>query len=621
MSKPRCSLSRRYRVLLFIGIIVFCPGATATGPSVYTNSDDVCDEGERSCSTLNKNIADPPLVGGEDVMNDDQDLGIFDVFSKWIDDRSSEGQQFLEHLLETSDDETASKRDFKSLFGNLNTAFTSEQQADDDRINIKLWNTIFKAMNQGKASSESDNNIEAKPWYEQLSGAVDSIAKAANRITKENLESSRQESFSNIKEESSNENAAFDFMKFFQSIISISNKKQEDEESSVLVAEFIEKATEFAQHLQSGKSSRGFLDLHKLMMEALGNVSESMTRNFGHIDWRRLQPFGILYFLEHMETLYTPSCKRRMHSFSPSVSAEEVKEIHKALFLANLAYGDTVHDIKDGLREEFSDWELVYAQMKNAPGEPAHYIALRKDPLPSSTLPLGFIGRDYLDVLIVIRGTKDFSDVLSDGLLDEVDFRGGKTHAGLAQSGQFIVDHHRDLLQGLLNMSKRQKIKLTLVGHSLGAGAATIAGILFNEDEASIDAKVIGFGCPALLSKELSESSKNYVTTIISDSDMIPRLSGPTLANAVFDVMSYDWIERGLGDLQNVITFVRENLPFDIPSEKIEKVYDFIKAFLEEKIKPEMEIIASKERTPVVLMPPGQCVHFYRDGSGGEIIF
>jgi hypothetical protein len=309
-----------------------------------------------------------------------------------------------------------------------------------------------------------------------------------------------------------------------------------------------------------------------------------------------------------MESVYTPSWKRRQHAFAPEVSVKEVKELHKALYLADLAYLDTVSEIKAGLEGDSSDWELIYAQLKNAPGEPAHFIALRKD-MPHH--------QDYLDVLLVVRGTKDFSDVLSDGLLDAVEFRGGYGHAGLVQSGQFLVDHHIDLFHSLLEIAHKEKVKLTLVGHSLGAGAASIAAVILNEDHETIDANVVGFGCPSLLSKELSESAASYVTTIISDSDMIPRLSGPTLVNAVFDILSYDWIEKGLGDLRTGLDFLRSNAPIDIPAEHIEGVYDFIKKLLEENVKIEIEDALPKvSREDVVLMPPGRCTHFYRNGNG-----
>lgn len=518
---------------------------------------------------------------GEDAVCVDEPA-IFDVFAKWIDDRSLEGQKFLEQLLGPSTGKEGKDKESKSsFFDEIKDAPASDTQTDEENIETKLWrgiSTLKDVMDDSIAQFISELNAEKET----------------------------------IKGDGSS-NAAIDFFASFQNVFFASNSNKNSEESRKMAAEFIQKASELTEYLQrSEKSNRGFLELHDIMIKALGQVTETVRRNFGHIDWHRLKPFSIIYFLEYMEGLLTPSWKRRAHAFAPEVSVKEVTELDKALYLANLAYLDTVEEIKEGLQEESSEWELIYAQLKNAPGEPAHYIALRKD----QSLSPGIVRQDSLDVLLVVRGTKDFADVLSDGLLDAVEFRGGYAHAGLVRSGQFLVDHHIDLLHSLLKMAAKEKIKLTLLGHSLGAGAATIAAVIFNEDEKSIDANVVGFGCPALLSKELSESASSYVTTIISDSDMIPRLSGPTLINAVFDIMSYDWIEKGLIDLQNGLELMRLKMPFDIPLEHVESVYEYIKKFLEDYIKIEIEEMAKATREDVVLIPPGLCTHFYRDGNG-----
>lgn len=505
---------------------------------------------------------------------------IFDIFAKWIDDRSLVGgAKVLEELLKPSANGNREDEKEPSFFDEVKNAFFAgdTQQPDEESFESKVWRGIssFKdMMDDSMAQFMSE-------W----------------KTDKENR-----------NDNGSGQDAAFDFFTLFQAIFSANKDNADSEESRRMASEFIQKASEFSQLLQSEKSKRGFLEMQEMIVKALGQVTDTVSRNFGHVDWHRLKPFSIIYFLEHMESLLTPSWKRRAHTFAPGVSFQEVKELHKALYLANLSYLDTIDEIKRGLQDESSEWELIYAQLTSAPGEPAHYVALRKDH--------GGNNKDYLDVLLVVRGTKDFSDVLSDGLLDAVEFRGGYAHAGLVKSGKFIADHHIDLLHSLLNMSKRERVKLTLIGHSLGAGAAAIAAVIFNEEEKSIDANVIGFGCPALFSRDLSESTSAYVTTIISDSDMIPRLSGPTLVNTVLDVMSYDWIENGLTDFRNGIELLRSKMPFEIPAKHTENVYEFIKKILEENIKMEMNEMAKAKRADVVLMPPGRCTLFYRDGVG-----
>jgi pimeloyl-ACP methyl ester carboxylesterase len=105
---------------------------------------------------------------------------------------------------------------------------------------------------------------------------------------------------------------------------------------------------------------------------------------------------------------------------------------------------------------------------------------------------------------------------LSDGLLEAEDYRDGKAHAGIAESGAYIVNKHIETLKRVLEASGRDKIRLSLVGHSLGAGTAAVAAIEYNEHPL-IEASSIGFGCPALLSLNLSQTATDFVTTVVAD--------------------------------------------------------------------------------------------------------
>jgi hypothetical protein len=147
-----------------------------------------------------------------------------------------------------------------------------------------------------------------------------------------------------------------------------------------------------------------------------------------------------------------------------------------------------------------------------------------------------------------------------------------------------------------------------------GAGAAAIAAMEFSQHP-QFEATSIGFGCPALLNKELSESTKDYITTIISDSDVVPRMSGATVANAILDVMSLDWTERAVEDMTELLKVAKENMPFPIPDDKISEAVEWAKGEIKKNVKSTLECV-SAERSEIVLFPPGRCVHLYRDGVG-----
>jgi len=338
------------------------------------------------------------------------------------------------------------------------------------------------------------------------------------------------------------------------------------------------------------------------------------------VSLERFNPVSIYYFVEREEERTTPSWKRRYHRYHKVL--DEVKtlhELHNALYLSQLAYAKTLEDIQHGIRR-FSNHshELIYATTEGFPGEPAHFLALKKEsstqqqPLPplipwqkTTNKP----SRE-LEILFVVRGTKELGDALSDGLLIPKDYRNGKVHGGIEASGQFLVKQHIDTLHHLLNVSQRDSIRLTLVGHSLGAGAAAIAAMEFN-NYPWIHANSIGFGCPALLNLELSVSTKEYITTVISDADVVPRMSGASMANLFLDIMSYDWTPKGLVDVDLFLDFLNETVFFEIPKARI---MDWVKVGMQKNEVPYFNKVP-KDRLPIALIPPGTCLHLFRDGS------
>lgn len=155
------------------------------------------------------------------------------------------------------------------------------------------------------------------------------------------------------------------------------------------------------------------------------------------------------------------------------------------------------------------------------------------------------------------------------------------------------------------------------MGHSLGGGAVSIAAMIFNQDYKSIiEATAIGFGTPAILSKELSEQTKSYITTVVADSDIVPRLSGCTIANAFMDIVSHDWTDIMLEDLNLFLKTVQKDMPFLLPNDLIENIINFARKTLKKNVKTISKSVVDTNRMEIELFPPGECIHFFRDGSG-----
>ncbi len=229
-----------------------------------------------------------------------------------------------------------------------------------------------------------------------------------------------------------------------------------------------------------------------------------------------------------------------------------MNELNEALILSELSYADSVEEVRAGLESLYdvnrsgddsgkskkekrkasskAQWELLFCDTQSRPNEPSHFLAIQKNASQYD---------DTLHVLMVVRGTKSMSDLITDAMMEATDYEyngvQGKAHIGMARSGEYLTKRHMKLLSTLLHLSDKRKLDITLVAHSLGAGAATIAAMNMNSDQFSKDigdggnnnvkvsANVIGFGCPALLSQNLSLMTRNFVTTVIADADVIPR--------------------------------------------------------------------------------------------------
>jgi hypothetical protein len=370
-----------------------------------------------------------------------------------------------------------------------------------------------------------------------------------------------------------------------------------------------------------------------------------------------------------------------MHRFYSDVEVEKVEELNEALLLSELSYADSVEEVRDGLNRIYGSkdgddkgthvadrfkgkpikpqWELLFCDVESRPNEPSHFLAIQRNASKYD---------DTLHVLMVVRGTKSMSDLMTDALLEAMNYEcldkngeiiRGKAHSGMVKSGKYLVQRHQKLLSTLVGLSNKRKIEINLIGHSLGAGAATMAAIEWNskrltsnnENDGNNDSKqgidvsahVIGFGCPALLSQPLSVMTEDYVTTVIADADVIPRMSGATLVNLILDLVNFDYreqaerdVEQALRELQYRLTGMelptgksKSKLPFTIDDEAIEKVMGYVHQGLQKVMTPgDVSETGEKDdssgpkkvqdfqKLDPVLFPPGTCVHFFRDGSG-----
>mmetsp|Transcript_22231 Transcript_22231/g.30970 ORF Transcript_22231/g.30970 Transcript_22231/m.30970 type:complete len:140 (+) Transcript_22231:832-1251(+) len=81
----------------------------------------------------------------------------------------------------------------------------------------------------------------------------------------------------------------------------------------------------------------------------------------------------------------------------------------------------------------------------------------------------------------------------------------------------------------------------------------------------------------------------------------------------MLDMMSYDWTERAIEDVKQLLDFIKSLVPFDIVPK--EQILNFLEAHLDKYDRPFFETV-TKERPIPDLSPPGTCIHLFRDGVG-----
>eukprot|EP01121_Diplochlamys_sp_Union-15-3_P021586 TRINITY_DN8809_c0_g1_i1.p1 TRINITY_DN8809_c0_g1~~TRINITY_DN8809_c0_g1_i1.p1 ORF type:complete len:594 (-),score=47.09 TRINITY_DN8809_c0_g1_i1:35-1816(-) len=150
-----------------------------------------------------------------------------------------------------------------------------------------------------------------------------------------------------------------------------------------------------------------------------------------------------------------------------------------------------------------------------------------------------FIAVDHVKkcVIISVRGTLSFEDCLTDATATEetlyIEELGPRmfvrTHKGILQAAHYVKqDIQRKGVLGRV-MSYEYDYDLVLVGHSLGAGTASLLAILLRPEYPNL--KCIAYSPPGLLDHAGALYCRGFITSIVLGNDMIPRLCKASLEN------------------------------------------------------------------------------------------
>jgi len=207
----------------------------------------------------------------------------------------------------------------------------------------------------------------------------------------------------------------------------------------------------------------------------------------------------------------------------------EVQDLLRDTHFAGAAYQKESSGILKAL--DLEPAELVHVRAQSSPSKPAFFLAL---------------DRQRSCVVLAVRGTQTTSDMLTDmhavsaGVSDL-----GAAHEGMLVAAKWILETHTDMI--VETCKAHPTFTLKVVGHSLGAGTAALLTLLMRNTpslHASIPpAKITctAVACPACMSYELGMSAASFVTTLVVEDDVIPRVSLLSLYNLQVETLETDW--------------------------------------------------------------------------------
>ncbi|XP_052179524.1 uncharacterized protein LOC127792908 isoform X2 [Diospyros lotus] len=161
-----------------------------------------------------------------------------------------------------------------------------------------------------------------------------------------------------------------------------------------------------------------------------------------------------------------------------------------------------------------------------------------------------YIGIDARRKLVIlgIRGTHTVYDLITDIVSssnEEITLEGYSTHFGTAEAARWFLNHEMGTIRKCIE--KHEGFRLRLVGHSLGGAAASLLAIMLRKKSSkelgfSPDiVTAVGYATPPCVSRELAEYCSDYVSTVVMQDDIIPRLSVASLTRLRNEILQTDW--------------------------------------------------------------------------------
>ena len=108
----------------------------------------------------------------------------------------------------------------------------------------------------------------------------------------------------------------------------------------------------------------------------------------------------------------------------------------------------------------------------------------------------------------------------------------------MVRAARWFVAHVAPKLVFLRDVYPEYKVRL--LGHSLGAGVATLACLLLRSHDQLSDIECIAFAPPACISSELAGDASACVTSIVNRDDLLSYMSYQTTSSIMSMLMPFN---------------------------------------------------------------------------------
>eukprot|EP00897_Mesotaenium_endlicherianum_P005952 jgi/Mesen1/5385/ME000268S04579 len=140
-------------------------------------------------------------------------------------------------------------------------------------------------------------------------------------------------------------------------------------------------------------------------------------------------------------------------------------------------------------------------------------------------------------VVLAVRGTRHYLDVLVDAAAAPTRFQGGWCHSGFVHAAKLLMDEVEAPLKQAIH--DYPTFDFLCTGHSLGAGTAVMCGLLLQEAYPYM--QCWAFCPPACVDHRLSHLCRSFTVSIMAQYDLVPRFSVASVELLRERICNFDW--------------------------------------------------------------------------------